>query len=437
MFPLYDCTSLARDMEKLLQRRKLSAAIGIFVSCVSVVSSLSPLLAGRRAWLTQSAASFLVAGTTTTVGSNDVLPDVFRHISLAPLGIPQITEDSAKTRNLSLSELAARLTRDLTEGATSKGGYFITGDLSTDIFRDDCVFSDPTNQVKSLSRYQNALRILFDPTVSQVQVLSPLVIDEDARTISGRIRSRGYLQLPWRPFVSAYESSIVYTVNESGLIARQDQVWDSKSSIKALKETFTPSIVAPPPKSSRLHSPSQEPKEVTELFEFINGRRPNEYTPEERSAISSLITSIVTNSNGKSDFNRDLLPGRWILAYLQPGPDGAGVDRRIPFPDFDFNDSFQVFDNKGSISNIGQILGPWADVTVSGTLEEKDSTSTRIPKEFQAAIQGGKLCLRKSNCIGLPIQGEGIFDSLYLGERLRIGQNINGGGARVVQIHLD
>ena len=35
------------------------------------------------------------------------------------------------------------------------------------------------------------------------------------------------------------------------------------------------------------------------------------------------------------------------------------------------------------------------------------------------------------------IQGEGLFDSLYLGERLRIGQNINGGGAQVVQIRLD
>ena len=41
-----------------------------------------------------------------------------------------------------------------------------------------------------------------------------------------------------------------------------------------------------------------------------------------------------------------------------------------------------------------------------------------------------------SSCLPLPIRGEGIFDSVYLGKRLRIGQNINGGGARVVQIKL-
>lgn len=418
-------------MTEVRKRIKLSAVI-VLVSTVSVVS-LSPLpLTSRRAWLAQSAGSFLVAGHNSD--TKDELPNVLRSISLAPLVKPQASD--SKTLNLSLEEVAARLTRDLTEGAHKNGGYFITGDLSTDIFRDDCVFSDPTNEVKSLSRYQNALRILFDPTLSQVQLLSPLVIDQQERTIAGRIRSRGYLQLPWKPFVSAYESDIVYTVDESGLIATQNQVWDSKSAFKALKETFTPSFVEPPPKANRLEPSLLEPKEVTQLFEYINGRRPNEYTPQERSEISSLIDSIVANSNNKTDFNRDLLPGQWILSYLQLGPEGAGIDRRIPFPDFDFNDNFQVFDEE-KITNIGQVLGPWVDVQVSGTLQELDLSSTRIPKEFRASIQGGKLCVLSSNCIGLPIQGAGIFDSLYLGERLRVGLNINGGGARVVQIRLD
>jgi hypothetical protein len=87
--------------------------------------------------------------------------------------------------------------------------------------------------------------------------------------------------------------------------------------------------------------------------------------------------------------------------------------------------------------NIGQVLGPWVDVKVSGSLQEDDPTSTKVPKRFQANIKGGKLCFFQDACVGLPIQGEGLFDSLYLGERLRIGQNINGGGARVIQIRLD
>lgn len=33
------------------------------------------------------------------------------------------------------------------------GEYFITGDLTPEIFADDCVFRDPTNETKGLSRY--------------------------------------------------------------------------------------------------------------------------------------------------------------------------------------------------------------------------------------------------------------------------------------------
>ena len=39
-------------------------------------------------------------------------------------------------------------------------------------------------------------------------------------------------------------------------------------------------------------------------------------------------------------------------------------------------------------------------------------------------------------CAPLPIQGVGLFDGLYLDKRLRIGQNLNGGGARIVQVRV-
>ncbi|KAL3932812.1 MAG: hypothetical protein SGBAC_010677 [Bacillariaceae sp.] len=435
-------------------RTHASVILLAFVYSVHSLSSLTDS-ANRRDWLRQAsgAAGILLVGNTqapsSAKASEQELPDVLRKISLAPLGKPQTFEN--KSLNLPLEELASRLARDLTVGANGSGGYFLTGDLSTDIFKDDCVFADPTNNVASLSRYQNALRILFDPASSEIQLLSPQLTihaDTQPKTISGRIRSRGYIQLPWRPYVSAYESDIVYTIDdETGLIARQDQVWDNKSPFKALRESFTPSSFLfnqPPPKSNLMPS-SAEPKAVCRLFGYINGRRPNEYTSQERKEIEALIQELVMDieKTNQPEFQRELLPGNWILAYLQPGPDGAGIDRRIPFPGFDFNDNYQVFGSSSSqVTNIGQVLGPWIDVKVSGTLQEGDPSSTRIPKRFRANIEGGKLCVHAGSdtegaCVGLPIQGEGLFDSLYLGERLRIGQNINGGGARVVQIRLD
>jgi hypothetical protein len=82
---------------------------------------------------------------------------------------------------------------------------FREGDISTEIFRDDCEFVDPTNAVSSLSRYQKALKILFDPDRSYVQLLGKLEIDDAKNQITARIRSGGVLKLPWSPRISSYE----------------------------------------------------------------------------------------------------------------------------------------------------------------------------------------------------------------------------------------
>ena len=78
--------------------------------------------------------------------------------------------------------------------------------------------------------------------------------------------------------------------------------------------------------------------------------------------------------------------------------------------------------------NVGEILGPGLEVRVSGSLREDDPTSFLTPKRFVATINRGRLCLSSSACAPLPISGEGIFDGVYLGKKIRIGQNLNGGG---------
>lgn len=366
----------------------------------------------------------------------DELPRFVRPLTnLGPLGKAS-TSSEEKTTGLSLTDLSERLTNDLLHGSHGQGGYFLTGDLSSDIFRNDCVFLDPTNQVASLSRYQAALRVLFDAERSVVELTEPLEVNDAARTISGTLRSRGFLQFPWQPYVTAYETKIVYRIDDDGLVFRQEQTW-SKSAQQALQETFTPTLFTPPPRSTRVQPPD-EPAAVTALFDKINGRRPPEYSQEERFEIARLIDGIA---NSQYEWNRGLLPGKWMTVYLQPGPSGEGIDRRIPFPEFAFNDNFQIF-GTNTVQNVGALWGPLLTVRVSGTLREADETVTTTPKRFVANIDEGKLCWGKeaneddSSCLRLPISGEGLFDGVYVGERLRIGQNINGGGARVVQVRL-
>jgi hypothetical protein len=389
-----------------------------------------------RDFLLSNAALVATTATTTTTGAPSAnadsgeLPLQLRDFArLAPLGPALQTYE--KTTGLSLQDLATRLQRDLLEGSTGQGGYILSGDFSTDIFRDDCLFVDPTNRVASLSQCQKALRILFDTQQSRIQLLEPFKVNAEDRTISGRFRVRGFLKFPWHPFVSAYESDIVYKIDEQGLVYEQDQSW-SKSAFTALQQSFTPTIFTPPP-ASTLSQPAKEPIQVTALFGAVNGRRPQEFSPNERVEIDRLIESIVDQ---RYEWKPDLLPGKWMLVYLEPGLTGGGIDRRIPFPDFSFNDNYQVFTDS-TITNIGQVFGPNLAVHVYGSLQEDKTGSTDVPKRFKAQIQGGMVCWRDREILTLPITGEGLFDGVFLGDRLRIGRNVNGGGARVVQVRME
>lgn len=388
----------------------------------------------RRDWITKSITSSILICSELSPSSADadvdVLPSKLRQFTaLAPLGDPMST--GTKTPGLSLADLASRLSHDLVDGSSGKGGYFISGDISTDIFRDDCTFTDPTNSVSSLSRYQNALNVLFDPSQSYVQLIEPLEVNEATREITARIRSGGVLKLPWEPRISTFESIIKYKVDEDGLIMNQLQDWNKPAS-KALQETFTPSALSAP--YSSLSRPDNEPKEVTKLFELINGRRADSFSQQERFQIADLIEQI---SRSRYEWNTKDLPGKWALVYLQPGPKGGGIDRRIPFPDLWFNNNYQIF-STDSVTNVGELFGPLLGVRVGGSLVEEDKENKDTPKRYRANIEQGGLCIgdESKRCIPLPIRGEGLFDGVYLGERIRIGQNLNGTGARVVQIKI-
>ncbi|GLC39853.1 hypothetical protein PLESTB_001292000 [Pleodorina starrii] len=193
----------------------------------------------RRTLLTQLAAAGTVAGlraaaaaaggavglTAATAGRAAALP-------LGPLG-PVRRVGGDKRTGLSAEEVAAVLKRDLAEGQ-----YFVTGDLTREIFADDCRFVDPTNDVTGLSKYLTALGVLFDPKYSKVELLDIRVTDP--RVIEADWRLGGYLVFPWNPRVEPFTGHTIYTLNEEGLVSEQRQSW-SISGATALQQSFTPS----------------------------------------------------------------------------------------------------------------------------------------------------------------------------------------------------
>lgn len=170
-----------------------------------------------------------------------------------------------------------------------------------------------------------------------------------------------------------------------------------------------------------------------ELFNLVNNKKPSNYNQREANAVEKLTEELISSAKG-SKWERNLLSGSWRVAYIRPGQTGGGLDRRIPFPELPFNESYQRF-TSGSVTNVGELLGPLLRVEVGGSLKEDDYSFNSTPKRFIANINRGDICAGKV-CAKLPIEGEGIFDGMYLGERIRIGQNLNGSGARVLQVRV-
>ena len=192
----------------------------------------------------------------------------------------------------------------------------------------------------------------------------------------------------------------------------------------------------PPPTNAQVTELPERSKhdlkqQEMDLWNKVNQRRPSSYTQSEIEEIDTLIDEISSSAHG-SIWQRDLLPGKWRVAYIRPGQGGGGLDRRIPFPELPFNESYQKFTME-SVTNVGELLGPAVRVEVGGGLTEDDLTVDSTPKRFRADITRGDLCAGNV-CVKLPIEGVGLFDGVYLGEQIRIGQNLNESGALVVQV---
>jgi hypothetical protein len=127
-------------------------------------------------------------------------------------------------------------------------GYYITGKLSTHLYRDDCYFDgpDPDMPVRGLRKYQSAASQLFDRKVSRADILGSF-IDEDEQSITVRWRLEGVLNLPWHPTMKPWTGSTTYYLDEDHLICRHIEKWDI-SAIDAFVSLLFPSfrIGAPP-----------------------------------------------------------------------------------------------------------------------------------------------------------------------------------------------
>jgi hypothetical protein len=185
-------------------------------------------------------------------------------------------------------------------------------------------------------------------------------------------------------------------------------------------------------------APLDEPEAAGRLFDLCSSRRPSSWLPAERLLIDALVEEVVAT---RTPWRQEYARGKWRLAYLQRG-------RNAPL-ELPFNEQYQII-SRSEIVNVAELLGPTLEVRAAGAWREDLPASDQTPKRFRADISQGAVCAavtmgrsEKANigraCAERPLSGETyrVFEGEYVGPRLRIGQDLNSGGARVVQVRVD
>lgn len=147
-------------------------------------------------------------------------------------------DTTPKTYGITISALAEVIRNDWK--IQNDKGYYITGRLSTNIYRDDCFFDgpDPDMPVRGLRKYLNAASQLFDANHSTAELLQ-LSTHKDIIVVHWRLN--GVLRLPWRPKLPELTGSTTYCTDQDGLIYKHIEQWD-QSVLEAFLGTFWPPI---------------------------------------------------------------------------------------------------------------------------------------------------------------------------------------------------
>ncbi|KAK7344189.1 hypothetical protein VNO77_13531 [Canavalia gladiata] len=117
--------------------------------------------------------------------------------------------------------------------------YFVTGNFTSSIYAENCIFEDPTIKFRGRELYARNLKLLvpfFDCASIRLQKIVKDV-DSDTNFVLASWKLRTNLKLPWRPLISI-DGSTFYELNEDFKIVRHVESWNV-SALEAILQIFT------------------------------------------------------------------------------------------------------------------------------------------------------------------------------------------------------
>ncbi|KAJ9549541.1 hypothetical protein OSB04_022084 [Centaurea solstitialis] len=150
--------------------------------------------------------------------------------------------------------------------------YFVTGNFTSGIYAEDCIFEDPTIRFRGTELYSRNLKLLVPffelPSISLQSIEKVLNDERESIMASWRLRCLAtrnsfshfemnislpfssllgciwtYLKLPWKPLISI-DGTTVYALDKQFRIVKHVESW-SVSPLEAIGQIFTPSSGSP------------------------------------------------------------------------------------------------------------------------------------------------------------------------------------------------
>ncbi|XP_020590220.1 uncharacterized protein LOC110031388 isoform X1 [Phalaenopsis equestris] len=118
--------------------------------------------------------------------------------------------------------------------------YFLTGNFTSNIYANDCLFEDPTIKFTGKDQYLQNLRLLvpfFDCPSLVLQKIEK-GCNNGTNFIIAKWKLRTYLKFPWRPFISI-TGTTTYDLNEEFHIVKHAENWNI-SPLEAIGQIFAP-----------------------------------------------------------------------------------------------------------------------------------------------------------------------------------------------------
>lgn len=140
-----------------------------------------------------AAAAAAAAPAAAVVGEIAAAPALAESAAAADANTAAAATNAGANGDADAAVLLERVERQIVADFVD-GQYFVTGNLTKDLYRPDALFSDPTTRVRGVDRYAAAVAALFDPASSRADLLG-VEADAGARTVTLRWRLEGRLKL--------------------------------------------------------------------------------------------------------------------------------------------------------------------------------------------------------------------------------------------------